>query len=917
MSDDPQHPFDAATQTTQPGRFLPADDSPAPRSFGDYEILGEIARGGMGVVYRARQVSLNRPVALKMILAGQLAGAAEVQRFRAEAEAAANLEHPNILPVYDVGEHDGQHYFSMKLVEGGSLAEAIRARRLGARDGAALLARVARAVHFAHQHGVLHRDLKPANVVLDRDGVPYVTDFGLAKRVEGDLTLTKSGAILGTPGYMSPEQARSGKQLTTASDVYSLGATLYELLTGRPPFHASTQLDTILQLLEREPDDPRRLNPAADRDLTTVALKCLNKDPAKRYASAEALADDLERWLRGEPITARPTGSLERAWRWCRRNPALAAALAALAVAIIGGGAVATTFGLRARQKAKLAIEALDAREHALAEVTRERDRANRRERETRQAIREYFTEVSNNPELRAAGLEPLRKKLLAKPLAYYRRFIEERNTDPELKADLAEAHLQLAMIVAETDDRNRAVAELEEALRLYRELHKDNPSDPAVHRNLADTLRQLGVNSREVGRLPQAKAATLESIEHLREMRADQSDDPELADLLAGAYTALGAVYGEEGATDAERDSHAKALAVRRAILKGRPADFRAQYGVAQSLYNLGSGCVMAQRWKQAEEAYVEALRYWRPLHKSDPAETSTHHLFGSTLCNLGLVYSATDRSDKAMASWVEARDVLGRLVRAHPTVTEFQHDLATTQMNLAIDFEEAGRHKEAEEAQAQALAISQKLVDDNPSVTEFAIELGGVLCNTGNWFGKRKQPGEALPYFDRAVAALRRVLAQAPGQPRAKEFLAKSYLGRANALMDLKRLRDALGDWNELKKLAGAYWSAEFRQKRLTCLAEVDRDAALKEVDELSGRSLGATNLYQLSTTAARLAGDDDKRAAKAVELLRRAVGKGFADVERLKKDENFAPLRKREDFQRVIRDVEAKAKPGVWLS
>ena len=314
--------------TLPPEETTPAIGADPGRRFGDYELLEEIARGGMGVVFKARQLSLNRVVALKMILAGELAGKEEIARFRAEAEAAANLDHPHIVPIYEVGAHQGQQYFSMKYIEGGHFASLLNlappARR-SLRDLVALLIPVCHAVHHAHQRGILHRDLKPGNILLDQAGQPHVTDFGLAKKVEGDSGMTRTGAIVGTPSYMAPEQAAARKQLTTAVDIYSLGAILYEICTGQPPFRAETPLDTLMQVLEQEPIPPRQRAPDVDRDLETICLKCLEKEPEKRYGSAQALAEELERWRKGEPILARPASSWEKAVKWARRKPAAAA----------------------------------------------------------------------------------------------------------------------------------------------------------------------------------------------------------------------------------------------------------------------------------------------------------------------------------------------------------------------------------------------------------------------------------------------------------------------------------------------------------------------------------------------------------------------------------------------------------------
>jgi hypothetical protein len=293
-----------------------AGPTAAPPVVPGYEVLEELGRGGMGVVFKARDTDLGRVVALKIVLTGALAAAAEVQRFRAEAEAAARLDHPHIVPIYEVGEYGGRPYFTMKWSDGDSLAQHLGRLSKDGRAAVGLVAAVARAVHHAHQRGIIHRDLKPANVLIDGQGQPHVSDFGLAKRTDGDSGLTQTGAIVGTPSYMAPEQAAGKKEITTAVDVYALGAILYECLTGRPPFRGDTPLDTLLQVVERDAVPPRAVNPAVDRDLELICLKCLQKEPARRYGSAEALAAELEHWLAGEPLGVRPPSlpSLLRLW---------------------------------------------------------------------------------------------------------------------------------------------------------------------------------------------------------------------------------------------------------------------------------------------------------------------------------------------------------------------------------------------------------------------------------------------------------------------------------------------------------------------------------------------------------------------------------------------------------------------------
>jgi WD40 repeat protein/tetratricopeptide (TPR) repeat protein len=334
-----------------PSETLPK--GPRIRYFGDYELQNVLGEGGMGIVYKARQLSLNRPVALKMIRAARFPSDDEVRRFHNEAEAVARLDHPNIVPIFEVGRYEDQHYFSMKLIRGESLDKRLKDYLADLRGAARLVVTTADAIHHAHQRGILHRDLKPANVLLDAGGQPHITDFGLAKRVEGDSELTQSGAIMGTPAYMAPEQASGNRgAVTTSTDVYGLGAILYALLTGQAPFGGSTVLDTLEHVREREPQPPRRLNPGVSRDLEVICLKCLEKDPRRRYASADALAEELKRWLAGEPITARPVGGTARFWMWCRRNPIVAGATGVVAALLI----LTAVLSLRyARQQTHLA----------------------------------------------------------------------------------------------------------------------------------------------------------------------------------------------------------------------------------------------------------------------------------------------------------------------------------------------------------------------------------------------------------------------------------------------------------------------------------------------------------------------------------------------------------------------------------
>jgi hypothetical protein len=329
----------------------------AGRVFANYELLEELGRGTMGVVYKARQVSLNRAVALKVVLAGGHASAADLARFRREAEAVARMQHSHIVQIHEVGEAEGWPFFSLEFVEGGSLAQRLDGTPWPAGKAARLVEALAGAVQHAHERNIVHRDLKPGNVLLTADGQPKVADFGLAKWLGQEQGQTQSGAIVGTPSYMAPEQAGGrSKEVGPAADVYALGAILYELLTGRPPFRAETPLDTLMQLVSEEPVPPSRLQPKVPPDLANICLMCLEKKPHKRYNSAQELAEDLKRWLQGEPILARPVGRWMKAAKWVRRNPVVASLLATVALVLLAGTGVATYFAIQATDRAQEAF---------------------------------------------------------------------------------------------------------------------------------------------------------------------------------------------------------------------------------------------------------------------------------------------------------------------------------------------------------------------------------------------------------------------------------------------------------------------------------------------------------------------------------------------------------------------------------
>ena len=465
------------------------DSAPPPAVVPGFRLLRELGRGGMGVVYLATQDGLNRQVALKMVLSGDHASATEKGRFLAEAEAVAAVRHPGVVQVFDFGTHDGRPFFALEYLPGGSLTDRLKGTPLPAKEAAALVEQIAHAVQAAHAVGVIHRDLKPANILFDADGVPKVTDFGLARKGNSHSGLTATGAILGTPSYMAPEQAEGRKDVGPAADVYAVGAILYECLTGRPPFRAATPLETVHQVLKDEPVPPSRFSPKLPKDVETVCLKCLSKDPRKRYATAGAVADDLKRFLAGEPILARPVSLLEKYVRAVRRRPALNALimLTCISVGVSIGVLTGSVKNLRRKQeqleKEKAAVEAARQLAHARLEKAVE-------------AVDRMMTRVNGERWATDPALQGERRRMLEDAVAFFDGFTAEDSADPLVRKEAAKAHTRMSGAYLMLSDLGKAAAANREAIRLYDGLMADYPDAPEYKAAASEVYSMRGATA-------------------------------------------------------------------------------------------------------------------------------------------------------------------------------------------------------------------------------------------------------------------------------------------------------------------------------------------------------------------------------------------------------------------------------------
>jgi tetratricopeptide (TPR) repeat protein/predicted Ser/Thr protein kinase len=755
------------TSTSPPSAFgatpsvTGAADPVDPPAVPGYTVLEELGRGGMGIVYLAEQNALRRRVALKVIR-GEASGTDERIRFRAEAEAAARLAHPHIVSIYEVGESLGRPYFSMEYCPGGSLAKRLKENPLVAREAAQLVEMLARATQAAHEAKVIHRDLKPSNVLLSADGAPKISDFGLAKKLD-DASLTQSGAILGTPSYMAPEQARGqGKDVGPPADLYALGAILYECLTARPPFKATTAMETLMQVQTEEPPAPRALQPGVPRDVETITLKCLSKLPAQRYASAADLAADLRRFVAGQPIAARPVGVAGRLIRWVKRRPAAAVAAAVSILALVTlttGLAIALVVVRRERDSTQAE------RNNALAARAR-----------TRAALDEVSSEAIETLLAQQRTLSDRHKAFLRRTLELYGEFIEDRDVGPETRAEVAQAHLRMSIIRTTLGELNEAQVALDRGIEILTALTAEHAEEPTYQAQLAKALDERGLLLYRLGQRtqaedcfqqaseqfavlardypqnttyrinhancqvnwanaladrrqrPQAEAKYRNAIQLLGSLPPETASQPATRTRLAMAHYNLALLLNEMGRDPEAETEYGQSIAINEKLAKELPDSHEYARRLSSSLINLSELVGQRGAREEAEKLLRRGLEIQEKLTRDYPSIPEYRKYLGRTLRSLASLLHHRQKLPEAAEAYRRTVEVQDQLVSQYPRIAEYQRDLASTFNNRGFFEMETGRLREAEKSFRKAQAIQEPLVLAHGTILEYRQE----LCNT-----------------------------------------------------------------------------------------------------------------------------------------------------------------------------------------
>jgi serine/threonine-protein kinase len=868
-----------------------------------YELLEEIGRGGMGIVYRARQLKPSRLVALKMIREGQFATPHDVLRFENEAEVIAALDHPNVVPILEVGQAQGLHYFTMTLLTGGSLAEAQPRLAGDPRGVARVLIEVAGAVHHAHQRGILHRDLKPANILLDEAGRPHVTDFGLAKRAQGGTGLTQPGAVLGSPGYMAPEQAGGDPgAITTVTDVYGLGAILYALLTGRAPFEGRSFHETLARLQVEPPEPPSRVNRGVPAPLELICLKCLEKEPARRYPSAAAVAEDLRRWLAGEPITARPVPTTVRAWLWIRRHPTQAGLAAALALALVVGTAVATSLWLRAeasldaerntRELLQLSYAGLNRSYRELDSSHRELEQAQLLERNARiraqerfglalRAVQDTIEGPGETSILRLTDAHGSRQGVLLRIIELYKTLQASLEGDPtpEARAQLAASYARLGWLTAEVGSADVARAALEKAIEIRHELSAREPDNPRRRFEEAMALTERGYLERRFAQNEPAMRSYQEAQALLDSLARRDPEDERIQIELSWCLGNLGATQLAASHPDEALRTHLRVLAIREGLVRRQPGNIDYRAGRAWSRLDIAACLRNLDRLPEAVAALDRARREFEELHRERPNDASLTLWPVDFWNRLADALQAQGEYGPMLSASSRACTLAEEVARAHPEIPRYTQVLAANLRNHSSRQRAAQRPAHA--ALDRSAALYEDLVKSYPGVNQYRLELLRARI---------QQVGLARDEGDHAAA----------------DQAARAAVDRCAPLT-----RDPAADVS-LACAATCHLHLALTSLENNRRAEAER--ALQTAESIIGRlkTVDPVLRYDLACVLAQLgvrAGPAADRAAlndRAMNTLLLAVTTGFRDHAFIRNDPDLAPLRHRSEYQLLLLDL-----------
>jgi serine/threonine-protein kinase len=772
----PEGPPARDTPPGPSGTEAPTDRAASWPSLPGLELLGVLGSGGMGVVFKARQPTLGRDVAVKVLREAHLGGSGQRERFLQEARAVARLQHPHLVRLYEFGEVPGgggatsQPYLVLEYVSGGSLADLLRGSPLPPKAAARLVETLAEAIHYAHQQGVIHRDLKPANVLLQRseDGEPQpgqgagsaafsprgslaadvcakVTDFGLAKFLAG-TDLTRTGDVLGTPSYMAPEQT-AGKSgvIAAAVDVYGLGAILYEALTGRPPFMAETAVATLGQVQQEEPVPPRRLQPTVPRDLETICLKCLRKEAGRRYASAQELADDLRRFLTGESIRARPVGAGERAIRWCRRNPVVAALVAALVLVFLAGGCGVLWQWQRARRIA-------DQAEQIAADFQRERDRAEHH----LQMVRDRVDSLSRlgHDLFERRGQHLTGQRVLEEALAFYRELLPDEGNDPKVRRAAATLFGEVAWIQHRLGQAGKAAEAWDHKAKLLTSLVEEEPASQSLRMELAHAYRWRGNMLRDLGKAREARAVYDQAAELHEGLLRESPDEARYQMQLANTLLNTADVLSPRDQKEELEKLYRRSVELDRAAVGAAPDDPQFRGELALALLSQGSFFLDTGRCYQAEAVVREALAIYQRLLAGGHSKGDTQTYLARNFVSLGRVLAATGQARDAEAAYRKAVALLDPFVEEWPESAYPRLGLAQALAGLADLLKGPDRQREAEEIRRRVIGHCETLRANAPEDPQYRqalvrsyLALVGLLWQLG-------RQGEAAEPYRKALA-------------------------------------------------------------------------------------------------------------------------------------------------------------------